>query len=415
MPLFTCLELKANGCKSSDKLSSPSHKSNFEMCSASLSLTTFIQTKKNIFIMKPNYTRLSLQKILFTLLFFAGAVMANATTQTVNVQNFSFTPSSFSINLGDTVKWVWVNGGHTTSSTTIPAGAAIWDHAINSSPGNTSFVYVPSVSGTYNYRCNIHFTTMLASFTVICNPPTSAQAMINAGGPTTFCKGANVVLTVATSGLSYQWKKGSTIQTGATNQSFTASKSGNYKCDVSNSCGTTTSNSISVTQNASPTAFVSQAPCSGGAVLLTCNFTPASGVTFKWKKGNATIIGATNSTFSATQSATYKCTVTITATGCSKTSAGSSVTITCKLDDAVNTNKVVVYPNPTSDYFNINTAQLDPQSVIYIYDLTGRLLESHDVSSGEIKVGGTLSNGVYFLKIAANGETRQVIKLVKNF
>ena len=80
-----------------------------------------------------------------------------------------------------------------------------------------------------------------------------------------------------------------------------------------------------------------------------------------------------------------------------------------------NANKVNVYPNPTLDYFNINTVQLDPQSVIYIYDLTGRLVESDEVNGGEMKVGKILFNGVYFLKIEANDEMHNVIKLVKSF
>src|SRR6185295_18395291 len=264
--------------------------------------------------MQLNYSRLSLLKILFTLLFLVSAALSNATIKIVNATGFSFSPSSFSANLGDTIKWVWLDGIHTTTSTTIPVGAATWNHDLNSASANTSFIYVPSVVGTYNYQCNFHFNFgMIGSFTVsACSPPTSMQAAITAGGPTTFCKGESVVLTVTTSGLTYQWKKGNTIQSGATQQSFTATKSGAYKCDVSNSCGTTTSNKITVTQNPSPTASVSQGPCSGGAVLLTCTFTPSSGVTFKWKKGSDTISRATNSTFSATQSATYKCVVTIT-------------------------------------------------------------------------------------------------------
>src|SRR6185436_19759917 len=68
-------------------------------------------------------------------------------------------------------------------------------------------------------------------------------------------------------------------------------------------------------------------------------------------------------------------------------------------NDCSDDNKVVVYPNPTSDYFNISTEKLDPQSAIYIYDLNGRLVESHEVSGDEMKVGESLANGVYFLKI----------------
>jgi plastocyanin len=366
--------------------------------------------------MKLFYFLTSLKRILLAFILIFSVAVANAATQTVTLSGFTFSPSSFSINLGDTVKWVFVSGTHTTTSTTIPVGATSWNHDINSSPVNTSFTYVPSVAGTYNYQCNIHVGFgMIGSFTVNCSAPTSGQATITAGGPTTFCKGGDVVLTVAAAGLTYQWFKGSTLQAGATQQSFTASKTAKYKCEVSNSCGTTTSNKISVTQNDAPTSAVSQGACSGGAILLTCAFTPATGVTFQWQKGNNTLAGATNSTFSATQNGTYKCTVTITATGCTKTSSGSKVTINCKLGDVVNDTRVIVYPNPASDYFNINTAQLDPQSLIYIYDLTGKLVESHHVSGGEIKVGETLPNGVYFLKIEGNNEPQQVIKLVKNF
>jgi hypothetical protein len=175
---------------------------------------------------------------------------------------------------------------------------------------------------------------------------------------------------------------------------------------VSNNCGSITSNAISATVNPAPTSSVSQSPCSGGAVLLTCTFTPSTGVTFQWKKGNMVLSGATNSTYSATSNGKYKCTVTITATGCTKLSAGINVIVNCKAGDAVSDNKMIVYPNPTSDYFTVNTAQLDQQSVLRIYDLTGRLVESHKVSGVEMQIGRTLSNGVYFLKIESNNETQ---------
>jgi plastocyanin len=92
-----------------------------------------------------------------------------ATIWTVNVQNFSFNPNSLpDVRVGDTVRWVWVSGSHTTTSTTIPAGADAWDHAINS--GNTEFDYIPVVTGTYNYKCTPHASMgMTGSFIV--SPP----------------------------------------------------------------------------------------------------------------------------------------------------------------------------------------------------------------------------------------------------
>jgi len=104
-----------------------------------------------------------LQGIIFSLILFT--FKANATTWVVNVQNYSFVPSDLpDVNVGDTISWVWVSGSHTTTSTTIPAGADAWDHPINSS--NTSFDYVVMVPGLYNYKCTFHEASgMVGTFT----------------------------------------------------------------------------------------------------------------------------------------------------------------------------------------------------------------------------------------------------------
>jgi len=67
----------------------------------------------------------------------------------------SFTPSSITnVHPGDTVKWRWTAGSHTTTSTSVPGGAANWDHTIASA--NDSFIYVPTVTGPYSYKCTPH-------------------------------------------------------------------------------------------------------------------------------------------------------------------------------------------------------------------------------------------------------------------
>jgi len=43
---------------------------------------------------------------------------------------------------------------HTTTSKTIPSGAASWDQLMDSE--HTTFVYVPTVPGVYNYVCTPH-------------------------------------------------------------------------------------------------------------------------------------------------------------------------------------------------------------------------------------------------------------------
>jgi len=102
-----------------------------------------------------------------TAMILAGIIInffAQATTITVTVTNFSFTPSNFTANIGDTVEWVWSSGSHTTTSTSVPNGAATWSNPMNNS--NTTFKYKITTAGTYNYWCAIHTSSMEASFTV---------------------------------------------------------------------------------------------------------------------------------------------------------------------------------------------------------------------------------------------------------
>lgn len=363
--------------------------------------------------MKNNYKSL-LRITLFALALISAVIFdSSATKHTVTVQNFSFTPSSLTINQGDTIQWKWVNGIHTTSSTTLPVGAVAWSNPIDVS--NQTFNYVPAVVGTYNYKCNIHPTTMLASFTVICP---AASVSISAGGTTTFCKGSSVTLSKSSVGTfsSFQWKLDGANITGATTSSYNAEASGSYTLVVTNSCGNSaTSNAIAVTVNKKPKADITPAGpltiCQGGSVLLTV--TSANNQTYQWKNGNSNIAGATNTTYLVTAAGSYKCKVTKTSTGCTKTSKAVNVTVTCK---EVNPEIVAtVFPNPASDYFLINTGALSLENgTIKVFDLTGKLLENHAVQNETTEVGKSLPSGVYFVKIESSGNTVQVMKLMKN-
>ncbi|HYV94587.1 MAG TPA: T9SS type A sorting domain-containing protein [Chitinophagales bacterium] len=91
-----------------------------------------------------------LQKILLAVLLSSGCVkFSKATQYTIEAINFQFTQPFDSILVGDTVKWVWVEGNHTTSSNGIPPGAEAWTKPLDEQ--NTSYTYVVLFSGTYNY------------------------------------------------------------------------------------------------------------------------------------------------------------------------------------------------------------------------------------------------------------------------
>lgn len=85
----------------------------------------------------------------------------------IDVQNYSFSPDNIpNVELGDTVRWVWVSGFHTTTASDFPDGAVSWDAPINIE--FPSFDYVPEMAGTYNYVCTPHASMgMDGSFTVM--------------------------------------------------------------------------------------------------------------------------------------------------------------------------------------------------------------------------------------------------------
>ena len=106
--------------------------------------------------------------LLVTFLLFTAS-LAYSTTRTVTVQNFSFNPSTLNANVGDTIKWQWIEGRHTTTcdgtnGTSKPVGAASWDATLQAS-GDT-YMYKITVPGSYIYNCTFHAPSMAGSITV---------------------------------------------------------------------------------------------------------------------------------------------------------------------------------------------------------------------------------------------------------
>jgi len=101
----------------------------------------------------------------FILILFSSLTI-HAVTHTITVSDFQFSPSiPPNVIVGDTVRWVWSSGNHTTTSTQVPAGAATWNNPINQN--STSFIYPVTVEGNYSFQCNFHSSTMTGQFTAI--------------------------------------------------------------------------------------------------------------------------------------------------------------------------------------------------------------------------------------------------------
>ncbi|HKR05110.1 MAG TPA: T9SS type A sorting domain-containing protein [Bacteroidia bacterium] len=92
------------------------------------------------------------------------SVQGKATKHMIMTEDFFFSPTDLSVVVGDTIQWMWGSGNHTTTSTSVPSGAATWDQLINNA--SMTFDYVVLVPGTYQYQCTFHISMgMVGEFT----------------------------------------------------------------------------------------------------------------------------------------------------------------------------------------------------------------------------------------------------------
>jgi plastocyanin len=94
--------------------------------------------------------RLYFLSLILTLVFTFPVFKVVAKKWVVTVQNYSFFPYNLThVKAGDTIQFQWVEGVHTTTSTSIPQDALEWDYPITQQ--EPSAIVIPMVNGTYKY------------------------------------------------------------------------------------------------------------------------------------------------------------------------------------------------------------------------------------------------------------------------
>lgn len=104
--------------------------------------------------------------ITFCILVFS--LSTKAAVQIVNVADVQFSPATFSVAVGDIVRFVWLNGAHTSTSVTVPMGAATWNASLDGGVfgGMSQFDYTVTTEGSYTFQCTPHAGLgMTGSFT----------------------------------------------------------------------------------------------------------------------------------------------------------------------------------------------------------------------------------------------------------
>ncbi len=314
-------------------------------------------------------------------------------TVTVNQGNGCIITSAATVVTVNPLPTININAG---SNTTFCQGASV---TLSASSGNTYLWSNGATTQTINVSNSGSFSVTVdqgnscintsAATAVTVNP--LPVATVTANGATSFCDGESVQLTAST-GSTYLWSNGATIQT------INANTAGNYSVMVTdaNSCSAT-SITTAVTVNPIPAVSISAAPFTklypGISTILTAN---ASGsVTYTWFKNGIAIVGANNASLPVTIDDLGNYSVKVTNSGgCSNTSSLLNIS-----DSA--TAQLFIYPNPNNGQFQISYYNGTPtKNTILIYDSKGSriLVKTFDITSAYQRMNIDISNrskGVY--------------------
>jgi autotransporter-associated beta strand protein len=88
------------------------------------------------------------------------------------------------------------------------------------------------------------------------------------------------------------------------------------------------------------------------------------------------------------------------------------------IESANNLFNVITFPNPFNDQFTLNINSSDQETVlnIRVYDVTGRIIESHVISPKditELKIGNEYPSGIYNIMVNQGSEVKN-LKVIKN-
>ena len=363
---------------------------------------------------------------LIVLLVMIFSLSGFSTKWVVTVADFQFTPSSLpNVISGDTIRWVWVSGVHTTTSTSVPAGAMTWDQPIDAT--NTVYEYPATVVGTYNYYCMHHPTSMIASFIVSVFTPTLNVTPLN----------QNVTYLAGTTDFNVTSNSSWTAVSNVSWCTVTPSGTGNGPIIATYMENTTfnqrvASVTVMVAGLAPQVVTVTQAG-ETRTILVTPsnkNVSAAAGTTDFTVTSNSDWVAVSNSpwctvtpsgTGNGTITATYtdnsglprKDTITVTVTGLTP----QQVTVSQDGTTGIainNVNTFLVYPNPTKGLLTIISGESAGKvDDLTVRDLTGKMIFSNVVSTGQ-QYSIDLSaypGGYYFVQLTSDAGTitRKVI------
>lgn len=235
----------------------------------------------------------------------ANSVISNAGVLTV-----SDVPVSITVNpVSATIE---LNENNTFSVTAAGTNLTYqWQKNTVNIPGATSSIYTvsnASFSNAGSYRCIVsnsnNSQTSTAGVLTVTDVPVSITSQPQ-GGSILYGQGITFTVTASGTNLVYQWQKNTVNISGATSSTYTVSNAlltdaGSYRCIVSNSNNSQTSNAAVLSVSDVPVSITSNPQSTsanfGGSATFTVTAT-GSNLVYQWQKNSVNIVGANNSSY----------------------------------------------------------------------------------------------------------------------
>jgi hypothetical protein len=301
----------------------------------------------------------------------------------------------------------------------LPAGAGV----IAGNGRNATVSWNTNYTGRAYIFAKATLNTIVADWfrmSVMVAPPTE---LLSQSGDTVLCAGQSINLKVKVRGynLNYKWTKDAQIvQSGPLSSlsivGTTTSNSGDYRCEITGSCGTVLSNIMKVTvytvtkiNSFSPNVEVPF----GGEVKLQVN-ADGHDLVYQWQK-DGTVISNSNvselllSDANATDIGIYRTTV----TGTCGVELSDSIYVYVKRTNFSGDPEVFLWPSVTSEDFTVALSN-DKSYSVRIYSITGKKISDLTNCRYQTNINiSTFARGVYIVEVF-NSEFRKSIKVIKD-
>jgi hypothetical protein len=284
--------------------------------------------------------------------------------------------------------------GGSVELTSSSASGNVW-----STNATTQAITVTS-SGSYTVTVTDNNGCSASSNSTTVNVSNAPAPTVTASA-TQACSGDVVTLTSSTAD-SYAWSNGATTQT------IQVSATGNYSVITTNAdacAGVGTSNTVSVTITATPTA-VGSFSTNGNIVTFSNTSTGAS--SYSWDFGDFTNSSAAAPVHAYAVDGTYQVVLTAINGNCSDTAIFNVVINTVSLEELMGMANLTVYPNPTSETAVVSFDNTLGNSFdIQLIDQLGRVTMSQtnvqSYGSNSITINlVNLSEGMYTVQLISN-------------